>query len=230
MCTFAGRVSEENNSRSSTSISTLGISLFIRHYLRIPIWFQILHLLICLNSAGCSAWCHVHVHHKVIGCASQCKYESPSIATTPIDAASTRPAAQSLISMNSLHKVCKHWHKHALRNAPRALLRSMVNWFTEFCNSQWLLHFAAPFINMWTKTSVAEHMLTLHQHNNDYMSNSAKLLQAWLLYHRGHSRQLSTGTKPAHQPTITLSMESHEWSFRRFTMQQSNLFTWSLNR
>ena len=50
----------------------------------------------------------------------------------------------------------KHWHKHALRNAPRALLRSMVNWFTEFCNSQWLLHFAAPFINMWTKTSVAE--------------------------------------------------------------------------
>lgn len=50
----------------------------------------------------------------------------------------------------------EHWHKHALRNAPRALLRSMVNWFTEFCNSQWLLHFAAPFINMWTKTSVAE--------------------------------------------------------------------------
>ena len=59
----------------------------------------------------------------------------------------------------------KHWHKHALRNAPRALLRSMVNWFTEFCNSQWLLHFAAPFINMWTKTSVAEIIYALCLNN-----------------------------------------------------------------
>ena len=64
MCTFAGIASEENNSRSSTLISTLGLFLFIRHYLRIPIWFQILHLLICLNSAGCFAWCHVHALHK----------------------------------------------------------------------------------------------------------------------------------------------------------------------
>merc|ERR1712153_260033 len=46
MCTFAGIASEENNSRSSTLISTLGLFLFIRHHLRIPIWFQILHLLI----------------------------------------------------------------------------------------------------------------------------------------------------------------------------------------
>jgi hypothetical protein len=61
MCTFAGITSEENNSRLWASISTLGLFLFVRHYLRFPIWFQILHLLICLNSAGCFAWCHVHV-------------------------------------------------------------------------------------------------------------------------------------------------------------------------
>ena len=63
MCTSAGRVSEENNSRSSTLISTLSISLFIRHYLRISIWFQFLHLRICLKSAGYSAWYHVCAHH-----------------------------------------------------------------------------------------------------------------------------------------------------------------------
>ena len=68
MCTFAGIASEENNSRSSTLISTLGLFLFIRHYLRIPIWFQILHLLICLNSAGCFACCHVHALHTARMC------------------------------------------------------------------------------------------------------------------------------------------------------------------
>ena len=66
----------------------------------------------------------------------------------------------------------KHWHKHALRNAPRSLLRSEVNRFTEFCNSQWLLHFAAPFINMQTKTSVADiinvmHCINCNQHSGD---------------------------------------------------------------
>ena len=162
----------------------------------------------------------------MISCAyPTCRNWASDIANTMVDATSPRPDAQPPISTYTSANLCKHWHKHALRNAPSALLRSMVNWFTEFCNSQWLLHFAAPFINMRTKTSVAEHMLTLHQHNSEYMSNSAQRLQSWLLYHRGRSSQLSTGTKPAHQPTITLSMESHEWSFRRFTY--GNLVTTS---
>ena len=167
MCTFAGIASEENNSRSSTLISTLGLFLFIRHYLRIPIWFQILHLLICLNSAGCFAWCHVHALHKAV-----------NTMFTAMQVASSRHCSNTTWCikqyglMHSHHAQVedklqrwKHWHKHALRNAPRALLRSMVNWFTEFCNSQWLLHFAAPFINMWTKTSVAEIIYALCLNN-----------------------------------------------------------------
>ena len=35
-------------------------------------------------------------------------------------------------------------------------IRSNPYWFTEFCNSQCLSHFAAPFIVAWAETSVAE--------------------------------------------------------------------------
>ena len=35
-------------------------------------------------------------------------------------------------------------------------MRSNIHWFTEFCNSQWLSHFAAFFIVAWTEISVAE--------------------------------------------------------------------------
>ena len=32
----------------------------------------------------------------------------------------------------------------------------MHHWFTEFCNSQCLIHFTAPFIIVWTKASITE--------------------------------------------------------------------------
>ena len=35
-------------------------------------------------------------------------------------------------------------------------IRSKFYWFSEFCNSQCLSHFAAPFIVAWAETSVAE--------------------------------------------------------------------------
>ena len=35
-------------------------------------------------------------------------------------------------------------------------IRSNLYWFTEFCNSQCLSHFAAPFIVVRAETSVAE--------------------------------------------------------------------------
>ena len=34
--------------------------------------------------------------------------------------------------------------------------RSTFHWFTEFCNSQWLSHFAAFFIDAWAEISIAE--------------------------------------------------------------------------
>ena len=109
----------------------------------------------------------------------------------------------------TLCKICKHWHKHALRNAPRALLRSIVNWFTEFCNSQWLLHFAAPFINMWTKTSVAE---SIHAHCSKLNTLWVYNVNHWCttFVHWTHNSRLSTGLAPVHQPTITVVVWAHD--------------------
>ena len=103
----------------------------------------------------------------------------------------------------------KHWHKHTLRNAPRALLRSMVNWFTEFCNSHALLHFAAPFINMWTKTSVAE---SIHAHCSKLNTLWVYNVNHWCttFVHWTHNSRLSTGLAPVHQPTITVVVWAHD--------------------
>lgn len=40
-------------------------------------------------------------------------------------------------------------------------IRSNVNWFAEFCNSQCLSHFAAPFIVVRAEASVAERCMLL---------------------------------------------------------------------
>ena len=82
---------------------------------------------------------------------------------------------------------------------------------------------------------------TLHQHVNQdiccwkcvvrwitYLSTIAQtalLSTQWLLHPIRHSSQLSTGMTPAPQPTITIGVWSHEWSFRRFTY--GNLVTTS---
>ena len=42
-------------------------------------------------------------------------------------------------------------------------MRSGVCWFTEFCNSQCLSHFAAPFFDAQAKTSIVEDCKTLPQ-------------------------------------------------------------------
>ena len=88
MCTFAEITSKENKTRSSTLISTLGTFMFIRHYLRIPIWFYILHLLICLNSAGWFAWCHVHVLPKQVS-TMQYRYQFTGLAINKLNTTSS---------------------------------------------------------------------------------------------------------------------------------------------
>ena len=52
ICTPISNTSWDYNSRREAKISMLSYSLFIRHYLGNPVWFLILRLLICLNSAG----------------------------------------------------------------------------------------------------------------------------------------------------------------------------------
>ena len=43
-------------------------------------------------------------------------------------------------------------------------IRSGICWFTEFCKSQCLSHFAAPFIADRTETSIAESCTKMNQH------------------------------------------------------------------
>ena len=132
------------------------------------------------------------------------RHPAPHIVATTFDASTRSLMHSHRVPIRNTHQTwLKHWHKHALRNAPRALLRSMVNWFTEFCNSQWLLHFAAPFINMWTKTSVAE---SIHAHCSKLNTLWVYNVNHWCttVVHWTHNSRLSTGLAPVHQPTITL--------------------------
>ena len=47
-------------------------------------------------------------------------------------------------------------NRHALWNTKGRNVRSKIRWFTEFCNSHYLSHFAAFFIDARTKRSVVE--------------------------------------------------------------------------
>ena len=50
------------------------------------------------------------------------------------------------------------WHsnRHAPQNTKERKMRSKIRWFTEFCNSHYLSHFAAFFIDARAKRSVVE--------------------------------------------------------------------------
>ena len=57
--------------------------------------------------------------------------------------------------------VYRHWNRHASRSTRKRNLRSKIWWFTEFCNSHYVSHFAAFFIVAWAKISVAESCVAL---------------------------------------------------------------------
>ena len=48
-----------------------------------------------------------------------------------------------------------HWNRHAPRCTRKRNMRSKIWWFTEFCNSHYVSHFAAFFIVARAKISVA---------------------------------------------------------------------------
>ena len=58
-CASIGNTFQNYNSKPKAPFFKLSISLFIRNYLRNPIWFIFHRLLICLNSAGLHASLHV---------------------------------------------------------------------------------------------------------------------------------------------------------------------------
>ena len=55
-----------------------------------------------------------------------------------------------------LSGVCRHSNKHTLRRTWECNVRSKIWWFTKICNSHYVSHFAAFFIVVRAKTSVAE--------------------------------------------------------------------------
>ena len=64
-------------------------------------------------------------------------------------------ARQKHILLAKLGQV-KHWSRHTLRKSQECNARSGGHWFTEFCNSQRLSRFAAPFTGARAKISIAE--------------------------------------------------------------------------
>ena len=52
----------------------------------------------------------------------------------------------------------KQWRTHDFRDNPNRIPHSTTSWFTEFCKSLCLSQFTAPFINVWAKASIAEHV------------------------------------------------------------------------
>ena len=64
-------------------------------------------------------------------------------------------ARQKNILLAKLGQV-KHWSRHTLRKSQECNARSGGHWFTEFCNSQRLSRFAAPFTGAQAKISIAE--------------------------------------------------------------------------
>ena len=53
----------------------------------------------------------------------------------------------------------RHWNKHAPRDTQKRNVRSKIWWFTEFCNSHYVSHFAAFFIVARAKISIVESYL-----------------------------------------------------------------------
>ena len=58
-------------------------------------------------------------------------------------------------------RISWHSNRHAPRNTKERKVRSKIRWFTEFCNSHYLSHFAAFFIDARAKRSVVESCISL---------------------------------------------------------------------
>ena len=57
----------------------------------------------------------------------------------------------------------RHSNRHARRNTNGRKVRSKIRWFTEFCNSHYLSHFAAFFIDARAKRSVVKSFISYNK-------------------------------------------------------------------
>ena len=81
----------------------------------------------------------------------------------------TLPQSDNLVSLQKRTKLvkraCRHSGKHSPRKTQESNVRSKILWFTRSCNSHYVSHFAAFFIVVGAKTSVAESCMTTIQEN-----------------------------------------------------------------
>ena len=75
-------------------------------------------------------------------------------------------------------------------------MRSKIRWFTEFCNSHYLSHFAAFFIDARTKRSVVESFKWLRFH-----AQTAKIFQSSVRLWWARARELKVPRRPHGGPT-----------------------------
>ena len=111
-------------------------------------------------------------------------------------------------------RISRYSNRHALRNTRERNMRSKIRWFTEFCNSHYVSHFAAFFIVARAKRSVVKSCLLFVQSNQDSINIILKWRWASLDWDRAHQgRKQCTqckGVKPiindptAGSPTVTL--------------------------
>ena len=114
-----------------------------------------------------------------------------------------------IINTSLAHWLCQTHRACALTNIQRSETRGMINmsvaekiedseadrlsgmsrkhrihsgfyWFTEFCNSQCLSHFAAPFISVQAKTFITEGCKEVHRDSESQKTNEdIKWESAW---------------------------------------------------
>ena len=88
------------------------------------------------------------------------------------------------------------WHsnRHAPRNTKERKVRSKIRWFTEFCNSHYLSHFAAFFIDARAKRSVAESCIS----NVSIHKRHSKLIHRFVKHTKTSCSQKAQGPHSHH--------------------------------
>ena len=144
-------------------ISNLNCCRFTRRYWNNLCWFLFLRLLICLSSANISTWFEIN-HWKVSDCLidtqrETCKTRCQNLVTFQVslnrhEIANTSQKRDSISS--SVWGLQWRSNRHVFRNIKERNVRSKIRWFTKFCNSHYLSHFVAFFIDVKIKKFVVE--------------------------------------------------------------------------
>ena len=190
-------------------ISNLSCCRFTRRYWGNPCWFLFLRLLICLSSAGAPTWSEVNLRcgWSLAGRhAARAPEREKSTALgawprpplvlgrAPGDGGRTQRRAPG-----SSRVVTTLGQAYPL-SARGCNVRSKIRWFTEFCDSHYLSHFAAFFIDARTKRSVVESFnlfyMTLRLHTTRVLWSSGRHGPAYRRRPPGRGRacQSNSGT------------------------------------